>query len=298
MSSDRSSNPLRVLLVTYEKLADLTPSDKILAAALQARGVDAVPALWDAVDPQSRNGAMVCLRSPWDYFKRFEEFRPWIEAFRARPGTLWNPVETVLWNADKIYLRDVEARGVPMPVTRWFDPGVRVDMPRVLADARWDRAVLKPRVSGGAWGTHRVDASTRLTDAEWAPILASGAIVQEYIAEVETRGELSLLYFDGKFSHAVRKSTAAGDFRVQLEFGGRYERVEIPSALAEAGLRWLAAAGHPWIYARVDLVERESGPVLMELELIEPELFFAVAPECADTFAEVLIAAGEKRRRA
>jgi glutathione synthase/RimK-type ligase-like ATP-grasp enzyme len=290
-------NP-RVLLATYQKLADLTPSDRILAASLKARGVDAEPALWDAIDPHAQNGAMVCLRSTWDYFKRFDQFRPWIEAFRARPGTLWNPVETVLWNADKIYLRDVEARGVPMPVTHWFEPGVRVDLPRLLADAGWDQAVLKPRVSGGAWGTYRVNAATRLSDDEWAPILASGAIVQEYIAEVATRGEMSLLYFDGKFSHAARKTTAPGDFRVQLEFGGRYERAEVSATLAEAGLRWLAAAGHPWIYARVDLVERDSGPVLMELELIEPELFFAVAPECADTFAEVLIATYGRRSRA
>ncbi len=297
MSSDRRSSAPSVLLATYKKLPDLTPSDKILAAALKERGVDARPALWDAIDPRSLNGATVWLRSTWDYFVRAREFLPWIEKFRARPGTLWNPVETVLWNVDKIYLRELEARGIAMPRTFWFEPGERVDMPRLLTDSGWNQAVLKPRISGGAWGTHRVDRSTRLSEEEWAFILASGAIVQEYVSEVATVGELSLLYFDGRFSHAVRKRTAKDDFRVQLEFGGSYERIDAAEPLRAFGLRALAAAGQRWIYARVDLIERPGGPALMELELIEPELFFSVAPECAGTFAEVLIATGARGAR-
>lgn len=271
-----------VFLATCRKQPQLTPSDRILKDALEQRGVSVSAAPWDAMSPVD---GLVCLRSTWDYHRRVDEFRAWLEALRV---PVVNPRATVEWNIDKRYLRDLERRGIAIPVTRWFEPGIRPDLREVLAEEGWDRAVLKPRISATADGTHLVEGGTALAAGEWAQPLASGAMIQEFVPEIAA-GELSLMYINGLFSHAVRKRPASGEFRVQQEFGGREELVEVRGDLAAFGRRALDASGREAVYARVDLVETPRGPVLMELELIEPEMFFYLAPAQAGWLADALL---------
>src|SRR2546422_6923717 len=134
-------------LATCRDLPRLTPDDDLLRLALEARGVTVAAAPWDAIDADHGAGPFVCLRSTWDYHRRWPEFRRWVEGFSAPPGRLWNPAGTVLWNADKIYLRELADAGVTIPPTRWFEPGDRPDWPAFLRETGAGRAVLKPRVS-------------------------------------------------------------------------------------------------------------------------------------------------------
>ena len=146
---------MRIVLATCRSKPALTPSDSLLAGALERAeaAVTAIP--WDAVDPASESGC-VCLRSTWDYHQRWAEFRPWLAGFAGRPGGLWNPLETVTWNADKLYLRDLEAAGIALPQTRWYEPGERADWGAVLREWGLPRGVLKPRISASAVGTYLV----------------------------------------------------------------------------------------------------------------------------------------------
>jgi glutathione synthase/RimK-type ligase-like ATP-grasp enzyme len=276
--------PVRIVLATCRTKPALTPSDSLLAAALERADAAVVAVPWEAIDA----AGAVCLRSTWDYHQRWDEFRRWLGGFDGRQGRLWNPLETVAWNADKQYLRDLEAAGIPLPRTRWYEPGERPDGARVLRELNLARAVLKPRISASAVGTYLVGGGHAPSEEEWQPLDASGSLLQEFVPEVGTRGEISLVYLDGGFSHAVRKWPAEGDFRVQERFGGRLERVTPPGAVLDFGDAVLSAVRHPWLYARVDLVEAGRGPVLMELELIEPDLF--LTPEAAGRMAAALLA--------
>jgi glutathione synthase/RimK-type ligase-like ATP-grasp enzyme len=157
----------------------------------------------------------------------------------------------------------------------------------LLAGWGVDRAVLKPRVSATAFGTHVVTPGREVGDGDWAPLERSGCLVQSFVPEIESGGEVSLVYLDGHFSHAVLKRPKAGDFRVQKDFGGSLEPTTATEELVAFGGRVLAAAARPWIYARVDLVGTDAGPVLMELELIEPDLF--LTPPAAERLAAALI---------
>jgi hypothetical protein len=289
LAADRPNggSPVRIVLATCRSKPALTPSDALLAGALEHAGAAVAAMPWDAVDPASEAGS-VCLRSTWDYHQRWDEFRPWLAGFDGRPGGLWNPLETVLWNADKLYLRDLEAAGVALPRTRWYQPGERVDWERVLREWGLARGVLKPRISASAIGTYLVGGGWAPSEEEWRPLEASGSVLQEFVAEVGSRGEISLVYLEGAFSHAVRKWPAGGDFRVQERFGGSLERVTPPGGVLDFGGAVLAALTRPWIYARVDLVESGRGPVLMELELIEPDLF--LTPDSASRMAAALLA--------
>ena len=147
-----------------------------------------------------------------------------------------------------------------------------------------DRLVAKPRISASAFRTIRWSPGTPLDGAP-----TDAAMVQPFMANVLDSGEPSLLYFSGRFSHAVSKVPQRGDFRVQPEFDGiltPYEPAPDELAAAEAAL---AAAGEPLLYARVDLVRDAGGrPVLMELEAVEPDLFLQYHPAAPTRFAEAV----------
>ena len=278
---------MRFVLATCREKPALTASDSLLAEALGRLGATAVATPWDAIDPRREDG-VVCLRSTWDYHRRWGEFREWVRGFERR-GRLWNPAEVVLWNADKRYLHDLSLAGVALPRTRWFAPGERPDVAAVLEGWSVERAVLKPRVSATAFGTHVVTRDRPVAEEEWAALERAGCLLQEFVPEIRSRGEVSLVFLGGSFSHAVLKRPAAGDFRVQTDFGGKLEPATPTRETIAFGDAVLAAAARPWLYARVDLVEAESGPVLMELELIEPDLF--LAPPAAARLARGLLAA-------
>lgn len=276
-----------IYLATSRKRPDLTPSDSLLRLELEGRGCEVIAAPWDAIDPL--DGSLVCIRSAWDYHLRPGEFEYWIKSLR--PGArLVNPAETVLWNMDKLYLREIAERGIPIPTTRWYAPGERPDFKRFLKEAGAECVVLKPRISATAFGTHLLNEATELSSEEWKLVTDSGAVLQAFVPEVRSEGEISLIYFAGRFSHAVRKRTASGDFRVQSDFGGSLDSMFASPALRTFGEKVLEAARHAWLYARVDLIETSNGPILMELELIEPDLFLGHAAESAKTMAGALLA--------
>lgn len=280
--------PPYVILATASDYP-LTSSDACLARALESLGARVAVEPWDAISPTASNDPLVVLRSTWDYHRRPAEFRSWVEAWRDTPTRLWNPPATVLWNMDKIYLRDLAERGVALPPTRWTEPGELPDVNGFLEETGTAAAVVKPRVSATAWGTRLLGAGAELGAADTAPLVASGAVIQAFVPEIRTRGELSLVYVDRRFHYAVRKRPAAGDFRVQSEFGGGIEPGEAGAEERAFGEAVLAAAGHPWLYARIDLVQTGGGPVLMELELIEPSLFFEFGPQAATALAHAIL---------
>ncbi len=277
---------MNIALATCRPKPALTPRDALLAAALERAGAVVVAAPWDAIEPAADEQDLVCLRSTWDYHLRWPEFRQWAAGFGSG-ARLWNPAATILWNADKRYLRDLADAGVALPRTHWFEPGERPDVDSALREWGVLRGVLKPRVSATAFGTHVVAAGSELDEAEWAPLQRWGSLLQAFVPEIESRGEISLVYLDQEYSHAVLKRPRAGDFRVQTDFGGTLEPLAPTAEVVAFGDRVLAAVRHPWLYARVDLVETEHGPVLMELELIEPDLF--LTPEAAVRMARGLL---------
>lgn len=278
---------MNIVLATCQTQPGLTPGDTLVKAELQRRGAVVTVAPWDGIMPAAVTSSIVCLRSTWDYHRRWPEFQRWVSSFAGRPGTLWNPPATVLWNADKVYLRDLAAAGVPLPRTRWFEAGERPDCDAILREWGVPRGVLKPRISASAFSTHLVSSEHKLRDADWASLDAAGGLLQEFVPEIVTHGEISLAFFDGVFSHAVRKRPTRGDFRVQTDTT-TWEPTTFSTALRQFGDAVLAAVSHAWLYARVDIVETSQGPILMELELIEPHLFLTEV--AAVRLADALIA--------
>jgi glutathione synthase/RimK-type ligase-like ATP-grasp enzyme len=276
-----------VALVTYEAFPDLYPDDRLLAAALEPLGIRAVPAVWSRPDIDWAAFDAVVIRSPWDYFERAAEFRGWLDRQIATGVRLINGGDTLSWNFDKAYLRELGDKGVALVPTLCVARGEDVDLPALARARGWDDLVVKPTIAGGAYRTERF----RLADyARHAAGIAEtlrdrGVLVQPFLPEIVSGGELSLLFFDGVFSHAVRKRPAAGDFRVQLQFGGTLETVEVSPALVEQARACLAHTPSPTVYARVDGVIKDGAFLLMELEVFEPLMYLANHPAAPGRFA-------------
>jgi glutathione synthase/RimK-type ligase-like ATP-grasp enzyme len=227
-------------------------------------------------------------RTTWDYFERFPEFTAWLDRIERLTRAI-NPISTVRWNMDKHYLADLDRRGVPVVPSRFLERGSTCPLLDVLEEAGWDEAVVKPCVSGAARHTYRVN---RRTAAELQPLLtellaAEAMIVQPFQADVAATGEDTLMLFGGKFSHAVRKVAKAGDFRVQDDFGGTVHPHTPTAEQIELAERSAAVCSPVPVYGRVDMVRDNAGRLaIMELELIEPELWLRMYPPAAEAFAD------------
>lgn len=278
-----------VVFVTCRNRAALTPDDMLAAAALrEATGIEVLALPWDTPDAPWEEFSLVVLRSTWDYFHRPVEFSHWLNDLKRRKVKVLNPPELALWNAEKTYLRELASR-FPIVPTIWVDRGKRENLASVLRREGWQAAVVKPTVSGTAfetWTTSPEQAADPAEQSRFEGLLQiGGMMIQPYLEEIVTRGEWSIVFFDGKYSHAILKKPAPGDFRVQMDFGGTWRALAPPDALIEHARQILIRAGEVTgqatpLYARVDGVEsrQDNQFLLMELELIEPVLFFAANP--------------------
>ena len=286
-----TSRAPRLALATCSAVPDLYEEEREIVPRLQARGVDARAVVWSDASVEWASFDAVVIRSTWDYFERFEEFRAWLARIERSGVALHNPLPLVRWNSDKLYLRDLEAKGVPVVPTVFCEKGARgVRLEGILSDRGWPDAVLKPSVSGGAFRTHRVTAgNTAEAQREMEEILQSCAVlVQPFVPEILSEGEWSFFFFDGQLSHSVLKAPAAGDYRVQTQFGGTASRPTPEPWMVEAARGVLSALPVRPTYARIDGVRRGKEFLLMEAELIEPYLFLAAAPEAMESYVAVL----------
>jgi len=282
----------RIAFVTCSKIPRLTADDRLCVEALCRRGIAVDPALWDDATIPWKEYDSVVLRSTWDYHLRPAQFRAWLEHCQRDCVRLWNPAHLVRWNMEKTYLRELSARGVAIPPCVWIDRGTTLDLATALQERGWDRAVLKPTISASSHQTYAVTHDNAHQIQQILPQIAgdTGAVLQEFMAQVEEQGEWSLLFFNGEFSHAVLKTPQAGDFRVQAEFGGKAAAVQPAPVFLSQAKRLLNALTAPTIYARVDACEVDGQLVLTELELIEPDLFLRMTPEAPERFATAIVA--------
>lgn len=271
-------------------LGNILADDGLLRDALARRGITAARVDW--ADPSVDWSTFGCavFRTTWDYFDRFAEFTAWLDR-AGRETRLCNPVETVRWNVDKHYLADLGAAGVPVVPCRFLERGSGALLADVLREAGWDEAVMKPCVSGAARHTYRVN---RATAADHQPTLDAllrdeAMIVQPFQDDIVRTGEDTLMVFGGRFTHAVRKVAKAGDFRVQDDHGGTVHEYRPTAEQIELAERAVAARSRVPAYGRVDMVRGNDGRLaVMELELIEPELWLRVHPPAADAFADAV----------
>jgi glutathione synthase/RimK-type ligase-like ATP-grasp enzyme len=279
----------RIALATSGKYASLTEDDRLLLKPIKDRGLEVQPAVWtDPTFPWSTCDAVV-IRSCWDYHLKSEEFLRWISSVEVAGLPVFNSVELIRWNANKTYLRELEAQGTAIVPTLWPEAGTPLTLRGQLQELGWHKAVVKPRISATAHRTQLVtvegaDSGQTLFDELRHEV---GVMVQKFMQSIVSEGEWSLMFFGGEFSHAVLKTPDTGDFRVQNDFGGTSRFADPPRCVLESAARTVHSVG-PSVYARVDGVVEDGLFLLMELELIEPALFLDSHPAAPLRFASAI----------
>lgn len=278
-----------ILFTTCRDYPEPTPSLAALLQALSRRGVEASLRIW--TDTPIETFAAADLVLPiccWDYHAQPQRFADWIDALDGRGTRLVNDAEVLRWNLRKTYLLEMAADGLAIPKT--------VHLPQTSADAiearmcreGWDRAILKPVSGQSGFGVQKLELDRR---PEWSLEGYSGgeALLQAFQSDIGALGETTLTFIDGVFSHAIRRRLKPGEWRANLQYGATPEAFDPPPEVVEAARLYLDAAPQPPVYARVDGLARADGFMLMELELIEPYLYFEFVPGRAERMAQALV---------
>jgi glutathione synthase/RimK-type ligase-like ATP-grasp enzyme len=277
-----------IVLATCLAWPDLSASDRCLAAILSGRGHRVVGAPWNGPFLPFAGAAGVVVRSSWDYHHAPDAYRAWLA--RLPPDRTFNAPDLIRWNISKAHLLDLGARGARVPRSRLV-----AATPAAVADALvslgLDEAVLKPAIGASGLGVERVrcgDEAGALARARLHKTMDE-ALVQEFVAGIEA-GELAGVFFEGVFSHGLRRVPAPGEFRINDLYGGRMEATTLSETVVREMSAVLALVPAPALYARVDGVAGDAGFTLMEVEVNEPGLGMDLVPGAADRFADGLLA--------
>ena len=272
-------------IATCDRLRAGTADDRLLAASFERLGARCAMLVWSEAEGWSE-GLVALVRSTWDYHLRQAEWRDWL-ARAERSLVLFNSIALLRWNMDKSYLQALADTGVPIIDTIVFKGGSLEALASEVCRRRWKQLVVKPAIGASASGVLRASAADAGWRAHAQSLARSGAVlVQPYLPSVEEEQECSLVFIDGELSHAFRKpafsSNAEGTTPINLHEPSRRE--------IDVAMSALCALPEQPLYARVDLVPGAGGPLLMELELIEPDLGLRLRPGCADLLAAACLA--------
>jgi glutathione synthase/RimK-type ligase-like ATP-grasp enzyme len=276
-----SDNPL-IQTIQYE--------DGLVKQALTHLGLKAKIVSWDDPAVDWSETKSIVFRSTWDYFKRFEEFSVWLKSVSEKT-ILFNSKDTIYWNIDKHYLKDLANRGINIATTHFINKGEHINLKSLHEKLGWKETVLKPCVSGTARHTYRLNASNM--DAH--EILFQQLITEESMMlspfqnDIVHTGERSLVLLNGVCTHAVLKVAKPGEFRVQESFGGSVQVHEPTQLEVKFAQMVVNACPELPIYARVDIfTDNNDELAVLEVELIEPELWFRNNPPAALILAKAL----------
>lgn len=259
-----------------------------LRAGLAGRA-EVVDIDWRAPLDQLTRFDAALIGTAWDYTSAKDEFLTRLKALEAAGVVVANSSEVVRWNADKLYLRELEQRGAPSIPTRWPDNPGRADVLAAMEQFGSQKVVVKRRVGSGAEGQECFTRAA-LPPEEWR--LGQAGMIQPFLKSIQGEGELSFIFVGGELSHALTKQAQPGEYRIQSSFGGIETKIE-PSqsdrAAAEAVMAMLPFAEAP-LYARIDMVRLDDGRLaVIEAELIEPYLYPRQGPEFGERLAEAVL---------
>ena len=281
----------RICFLTMDSLQDFVAYDHLVVELLHRAGVHVDEVSWRKPDVCWDDYRLVVIRSPWDYQSAPYQFLNVLEQIDRSSAILLNSLEIVRWNLRKLYLQAIEAEGSAIVPTLWLtSPGVQ-ELRDLFSRLNVSELVVKPVIGANADNAFRLTATASETELLCAASAFQGsiALAQPFIRSVVERGEYSLIFFDGQFSHAVLKTPKAGDFRVQEEHGATIQPVTPSQDLVEFARHCHKAIPDATLYSRVDLVLLENQqPAVMELELIEPSLYLAFDELAAERFARAI----------
>jgi hypothetical protein len=279
-----------VALVTCSQRPHLSHSDSLLQRALMARGIDTHPLIWDDPAVDWSRPLVSIIRSAGDYYRQHAAFLEWAQKV-SQLHTLWNPFPLLRWNTHKSYLYHLEECGVPIIPTLSFMQGSSANLEQLMETHGWSEVVIKPAISTNAYGTILIEEIATEDGQLYLDHMLSihDMLVQPYLPTVMSSGERSLIFIDGKVTHAVlyppvlsRDNVVKSDLPKKGLIVPQQEELHLAHKIIDT-------LGSPVLYARIDLVHDVNGQLrVMEIELIEQGLWLDQVPEAVERFADAI----------
>ena len=280
----------KVALLTMDQADDFMVYDRLLDQPLIGHGFQPDHVSWhdESIDWNQYDVAVI--RSTWDYQDNVDKYLKVLEKIEASQARLENSLDVVKWNINKNYLKEVEAKGADIVPTLWVEK-INYDLVESYFDQfNTDLIIIKPTISANAENTFWLKRGSFADSKELLmnSLANRQLMVQPFVQAVVDEGEYSVFFFAGEFSHSILKTPKSGDFRVQEEYGGLLKSITPCTELLTAAQKALQTTPEKLLYARIDLVQHENKFKVMEVELIEPSLYFNYHDEAANNFAKAL----------
>lgn len=277
----------KIGLVSSKQYERKERDDLILAKSLENHGFDADIISWDDPRVEWESFSSLIFRSCWNYYYRFKEFLLWLSMVEKQCIKIWNPPDIVRWNVNKKYLLNLQNRGITVIPSIFIPAKSSIDISGVMEEKGWEYIVVKPAVgaaSSGVISITRAEAFKKQKNVQ--KLLQSNDILIQPFYDQIREGEWSFVFIGGRFSHAVLKKPGKNEFRIHPHLGStKYLEIPSPQLLSQVK-KIYKAIGQKLLYARVDGIEIDGKFLLMEVELIEPYLFFCLYQPAADTMVQ------------
>ena len=286
---------MNIALVTYVDKGAYDSStveneDDKLLNFLKEKGLNIEKVIWNDEHINWEDYSLAILKSPWDYFDLIEDFYSWLDHLQAKNIKLLNPIEVVRWNANKLYLQEIEAAGLKITPSFFIQNKESVNLEHFFEKFNTNKLIAKPCVSGGAKNTFKVtvDNVNEVNQKLNLLIQDEDFIIQPFLPEILENGEWSFVFFNGAYSHSLIKQAKPGDFRVQPAHGGSVHPQKPSEELIATAQQYVTLFAKNCLYARVDGTSVNGEFLLMELELIEPFLFLNTETENYERYYKAL----------
>lgn len=285
-----------IAMLSTDNLEDFFVYDELLIPHFNERGWQVETVSWHAKSEDWSRFDYVIVRSTWDYQQHADAFINCLKEIDSSTAILLNPLPLMQWNIEKFYLNDLQGKGVNTVDTLWCDAFDSDDIKDAFAHFSTDTIVVKPVLSANADDTFKLTKQHwNMREDELKQVFASRSfMIQPFLNSVVEEGEYSLFYFGGQLSHAIKKVPQRGDFRVQEEHGGSLFLVDVDETQQTIAQHALDAMPLPALYARVDLIRYNNQWAVMELELIEPSLYFNLDDASPARFVNAMVMYHEK----
>jgi|TARA_Y100000385_G_C13065356_1_gene626405 glutathione synthase/RimK-type ligase-like ATP-grasp enzyme len=268
-------------------IENVLKEDGLLIEALNNLGLKTIKKDWNDSNFNWNSTKTAVFRSTWDYFDKFSIFQNWLSQVQNKCALI-NSYEQIKWNLDKHYLQDLKNWSLPIPKSVFINKMSGTKLKDIATNMKWNHIVVKPTVSGAAKNTFQLkDQEIENFQTKWIRLTnEEDFIVQEFQKNIIKSGEIAVMLFGGKYSHAVLKKAKKGDFRVQDDFGGTVETITPSKEIIDLAEKAIKKLNPTPLYCRVDVIlNNQNKAVIIELELIEPELWFRFKITAADKLA-------------
>ena len=269
-------------------IQNVLKEDGLVIEGLEKLNLKTIKKDWNDTNFNWSSTKSAIFRSTWDYFDQFSNFRNWLDIVKDQ-CYLINPYGQINWNLDKHYLLDLQKLDLPIVESIFVSKKTQLNLETISKSKNWKDIVIKPTISGAARHTYHLknDEIKKFQD-KWVSLTNNeDFMVQEFQKNILSSGEIAIMLFGGEYSHSVLKKAKKGDFRVQDDFGGSVEKINPSLDIIKLAEKTIKSLKTMPLYARVDIIfDNGNKPVISELELIEPELWFRFKKESAYKLAE------------